>query len=264
MNYYKALIQYDGTGYFGFQWQIEIPTIQNEFNQAIKSLVSGKVTTMGASRTDTGVHALEQVVKISCEEELSSSIMGDLNRTLPSQIKVLNVSPCDGEFRPSSSHLSKEYRYFFTNEQVVPQDHLRFMSNISNPLNIDLVNQCLSQIIGNHDFVNFCSLGSNVTTTTREIFSCELSLVNPHIIFADSIFKFPSEVSECFQLKFSGSGFLKQMIRHLVSALWMVGSGKLSVEDFSSFLQGQRKEKQLWRVAPANGLFLFHIHYPKD
>ena len=59
MHYYKATLQYDGTGYAGFQWQKEIPSIQNDFNHAIKSLVPGKITTMGASRTDTGVHAIE-------------------------------------------------------------------------------------------------------------------------------------------------------------------------------------------------------------
>ena len=64
-------------------------------------------------------------------------------------------------------------------------------------------------------------------------------------------------------LRIVGNGFLKQMIRHLVSALWMVGSGKLSTDDFTALLAGGHREKRLWKVAPANGLFLVDIHYPQ-
>ena len=70
MNYYQAVIQYDGTNYFGFQWQKDIPTIQNDFNQSLHQIINGKITTVAASRTDTGVHAIEQIVKITSEDKI--------------------------------------------------------------------------------------------------------------------------------------------------------------------------------------------------
>lgn len=264
MYYYKALIQYDGTGYAGFQWQKNIPTIQNDFNVAIMSLGNGKITTMGASRTDTGVHALEQVVKVTSENPLDcKALLSSINQKLSTQIKCLDILPCTGDFKPSSDHLCKEYRYYFTNKKVVSLEDRRFISNFSNTLDIDLIRFCAEKIIGIHNFQNFYSEGSNIKSTFREIILCELGKIKLQIDFPKSkLFNIPSDLIDCYQLKIAGNGFLKQMIRHLISALWMVGCGKLSKEDFLNLLHGPKNKKRLWKVAPANGLFLYKIKYP--
>lgn len=263
MYYYQAIVQYDGTGFCGFQWQQGIPTIQNSFNEALKSLIGAKVTTMGASRTDSGVHALQQVVKISSEIGIECSDFPQrMNVILTPQIRCLSIRPCTGDFRPSSDHLSKEYRYLFTNQRQRPANSLRFIPNIANQLDMNVMNQCVKKLKGVHDFRNFYSQGSNVKSTVREIYSCELVTINPHTIFpTDSLFQMPQDLEMCFQLKIIGNGFLKQMIRHIVSALWMVGSGKLTVEEFSELLEGKAGELKKRKVAPPNGLFLFDIKY---
>src|SRR6476620_7002123 len=114
MNYYKAILQYDGSDRKGFQWQEGMPTIQGDLNLSLQKILEGKVTTRAASRTDKGVHAFGQVVKISAEDSktLSAEIW---NQVLPSHIRCLDLSPCAGDFIPSVDQRSKEYRYLFTN-----------------------------------------------------------------------------------------------------------------------------------------------------
>ena len=263
MNYYKATLQYDGTGYAGFQWQKDIPSIQNDFNLAIKSIISGKITTMGASRTDTGVHAIHQIVKITSENliECPTSLIA-LNKILPSQIHCLDLISCSGDFKPASDTVSKEYRYYFTNLQNVPSDDRRFIANFPIQLDLNSMMICVRALLGTHEFHNFCSTGSNVKSTIRDITFCELSEINPHTILPSSeLFRLPPNLTTCYQLKIEGNGFLKHMIRHIVSALWMVGSGKITKEEFLNFLKGPKREKRIWKIAAPNGLFLFEIKY---
>ncbi|HAZ12975.1 MAG: tRNA pseudouridine(38-40) synthase TruA [Bdellovibrionales bacterium GWA2_49_15] len=263
MYYYKTKIQYEGTNYAGFQWQNGIQTVQGEFNSALSKLIDGKFTTMGASRTDTGVHALDQVVKISCENPINfSSFLEIFNKELSSQVRCIDIEPCEGIFRPATEAISKEYRYFFTNKTQVSKEDGQFIANISHNLNLEAMTKCTRAFVGTHDFCNFYSSGSNVKSTVRNISFCELSTVDPHELFSDfELFRIPKVVRHCYQLKIEANGFLKQMIRHIVSALWMVGSGKISTEEFFTLLDGPKKAKQLWKVASPNGLFLYRINW---
>ena len=263
MNYYKTIIQYNGSSYAGFQWQDGVQTVQSEINNALSKIIEGKFSTTAASRTDTGVHAKEQVVKITCINPIDTSLfLKSFNEVLPSSIKCYKIESSDGLFRPASFAVSKEYRYFFTNKTQVSKEDSIFIANISNKLNIDSMNACVQSLIGEHDFQNFYSSGSNVKSTIRNISFCELSEINPQDIFsASEIFSIPSNLQSCYQLKIEASGFLKQMIRHIVSALWMVGSGKLTTNEFITLLNGAKSTKQHWKVAPPNGLYLYKINY---
>ena len=265
MYYYKSIIQYEGTNYAGFQWQNGIQTIQSEFNSAISKLIDGKFSTTASSRTDTGVHALEQIVKISsCNPIEPASFLDALNKVLPREIRCIGIESCDGLFRPAAAAASKEYRYFFTNKRMVPTNEREFIANISNILDLDAMKICTRALVGTHDFCNFYSSGSNVKSTVRKISFCELSVVDPHDFFSSlELFRIPRDLSNCYQFQIEANGFLKQMIRHIVSALWMVGSGKISTNDFLTFLNTPKNEKQIWKVASPNGLFLYKINYIK-
>lgn len=256
MFYYKIKIQYAGTHYAGFQFLPDLKTVQGEINLALSKLTSKKVTTVGASRTDSGVHACDQIVKVSSEVAIENLVV-NLNKHLPSDIQCLKSESCNGDFRPSSQAMSKEYRYFFTNKkQSLSQ---LYIANFSNPIDLEKMKACTQLIIGEHDFCNFYSMGSNVKSSVRTVLSCELSIVNPQQLLDQKIFPIGEE--QCFQFAIEASGFLKQMIRHLISALWMVGSGKMSIEDFKNLLNASKHDKQLWKVAPPNGLFLYKIKY---
>lgn len=263
MFYYKVTIQYAGTNYAGFQWQNGLVTVQSEMNSALSELMVGKITTRGASRTDTGVHALEQIVKITSENEIDcEKFVIHYNELLPDDINCIDIVTCSGTYNPGVAATSKEYRYFFTNVAQSINEDRKFIANISNELNIEAMKVCLQALIGKHNFCNFYSAGSNIKSTIRTIFYSDLTAVNPHEIFkGQGLFPMPKNLSVCYQLKIEADGFLKQMIRHIVSALWMVGSGKLSVDDFLNLLSGPNSEKQRWKVAPPNGLFLYRINY---
>jgi tRNA pseudouridine38-40 synthase len=263
MHYYKAIIQYQGTHYAGFQWQKGIPTIQRDFNYALEKIIDGKITTMAASRTDSGVHAFEQVVKITSENTIEiETFIKLINDVLPKEIRCASIEECSGAFRPSVETVSKEYRYFFTNKiNSSNKEHL-FIANISRELDIKAITVCLNAMTGFHDFCNFYSCGSNVRTTVREMLVCELSEVNPHeVLNCSELFILPSELTSCFQFRFVANGFLKQMIRHLVSALWRVGTGKMTSDEFIYLLNSPKSKKQLWKVASSNGLFLYKVNY---
>ncbi len=262
MATYKATVQYDGTNYFGFQYQKDIPTIQNEINLSLSQLLSGKVTTMGASRTDTGVHAIEQIVKITTEHQIEcDSFKTALNQVLPKEVRCLKIEPCEGSFNPITFSDSKEYRYLFANTVQSRGLESRFMANYPYELNIPLMHKCAGAIVGRHDFRNFCSAGSNVKTTIRTVLECELAEIDPHLVLSDSeVFSFSSEIKNCYQLRIVGKGFLKQMVRHLMSGLWLVGRGKISEDQFLELLGGQALEKPLWRVSTPRGLYLYRFN----
>ncbi len=263
MNYYKVTIQYEGTHYSGLQWQQGLKTVQDEFNKALAQLIEGKITTTSASRTDSGVHALMQIMKVTSSCAIDKEYFCiQINKLLPADIRSLKIENCASSFKPSVDSLSKEYRYLFTNKSKVSLTDMQFISNISNTLDFDEMKKCISMLKGIYDFQNFYSAGSNVKSTIRNIISCELTEINPHTIFENlELFKIPTSVDHCYELKIVANGFLKQMIRHLVSALWMVGSQKITSDEFQVFLSGPKVLKQRWKVAPPNGLFLFQIVY---
>ena len=259
MNYYKAILQYDGSDRIGFQFQEGMPTIQGDLNLSLQQILQGKVTTRAASRTDKGVHAFGQVVKISAEDSLPLD-PARLNTVLPPHIRCLAISLCAGDFIPSVDQTSKEYRYLFTNTPGVSGQDQRYIAQTQYPLNIDHMQTCINMLKGRNNFRNFWSIGGLSNTTIRDIIETDLTLIDPNELFKDSLFT-AGQVTSCWQFRIVGRGFLKHMVRHLVGALWMVGNGRLSVEDFSQLLHGEQKEQRPWKKADPRGLYLLKVSY---
>ena len=228
-------------------------TIQGDLRHSLQQILKGDFTTRAASRTDKGVHAIGQVIKISAEDAAPLD-MDRLNTVLPSHIRCLALLPCTKEFIPSVDQTSKEYRYLFTNAGE------KYIAQAPSPLNIDEIQKCVEMIKGTHDFKNFWSIGGITNTTLREIHECDLTLINPQEIFKDTLFT-AGELSSCWQFRIVGTGFLKHMIRHLVGALWEVGRGRMTKEDFSQYLQGDQKQMRPWKKADPSGLYLLKVSY---
>jgi tRNA pseudouridine38-40 synthase len=262
MNYYKAILQYDGSEHMGFQWQEGMPTIQGDLNQSLQKILQGKVTSRAASRTDKGVHAFGQVVKISTEDPLTLDAE-QLSAALPSHIRCLDISPCRGAFIPSIDQISKEYRYLFTNTPGVMDLEQRYIAQTPFPINIPHLQTCVDMLKGTNDFRNFWSIGGFANTTLRDILQCDLTMINPQELFRDTLFT-AGQLTCCWQFRIVGKGFLKHMVRHLVGALWMVGNGRLSVEDFSQFLHGEIKGMRPWKKADPRGLYLLKVSYESE
>jgi tRNA pseudouridine38-40 synthase len=254
MNYHKAILQYDGTDRHGFQHSDGALTIQGDLTQVLQTILTGDFTTRAASRTDKGVHAIAQVIKISAEDPRPLTA-AQLNVALPAHIRCLEISPCPADFIPSIDQRTKEYNYLFTSNGI----DQRFIANVNSTLNIDLMQNCVAMLTGTKDFKNFWSIGGVSNTTVREIHACELSEINPQDLLKGTLFT--TTTTRCWQFRIHGTGFLKHMVRHLVGALWQVGSGKLSVDDFAKLLHGDLKPQRPWKKADPKGLFLVKVHY---
>ena len=237
----------------GFQAQEGKSTIQGDLNLALQKMLEGEVTARAASRTDKGVHAFAQMVKISAEDP-SPLDTAKLNEVLPSHMKCLDLSPCPKDFIPSVDQRFKEYRYLFTDTEE------RYISQAPTPLNIDNIKTCVDMLKGTNNFKNFWSIGGISNTTIRNIMEADLTMIDPQELFKDSLFT-AGDVTSCWQFRIVGSGFLKHMVRHLVGSLFLVGSGKLTVQDFSNYLHGELREQRPWKKADPRGLYLMKVSY---
>lgn len=261
MNYYKAIIKYNGTGFAGFQFQKNVPTIQEEINKTLEELLKDKVTTTASSRTDSGVHARMQMLRICTPADFDCDVyLRKINEKISPQIKFETLKKTQWSYKPGLCAKTKEYRYFFTNLKINHHES-DFIANTAYNLDMDLLYKCCALLCGEHDFINFSSTGSGVKSSIRTIQSCEIKAINPQEEFQENtFFQIPKEITSCFELRIVGNGFLKQMIRHIVGALWKVASLKMSYEEFKELLDATKIQKQLWRVAPAKGLVLYKIN----
>jgi tRNA pseudouridine38-40 synthase len=254
IHHYKLILQYKGNHYLGWQVQPEgaRKTIQGELNKALKSVSkSSNVKSLGAGRTDAGVHALGQVAKVSIELQIPpENLVKALNANLPDDIRILSGEISDEEFFPTVHAKSKEYHYRFTCQRSFTAFQNDFIQNYPFELDLEKMREACKVLIGKHDFTNFFCEGTEVASNIREIYECEILEVpqNDWMLPGHYVFRVV------------GSGFLKQMVRLLMGAVWNIGRGKISLEDLSSAL-GPTKVTKLGAVAPPNGLYMVRVNY---
>jgi tRNA pseudouridine38-40 synthase len=252
IHHYRLLLQYKGTRYLGWQVQPEGKTVQGELNRALAVISkSPNVKSLGAGRTDAGVHALGQVAKVGLELAIpAASLLKALNANLPEDIRVLDAEPSDEHFFPTVHARSKEYHYRFKATRDPGALHSELIANCPFELDLGRMREACEALIGVHDFSNFYCVGTEVAHNVREIFACEL-LVVPQAGWM---------LPEHYVFRIVGSGFLKQMVRLLVGAVWSVGRGKTTLEEFRSALS-PAKVPRLGPVAPACGLYMVRVNY---
>lgn len=256
MAFYKLVIKYDGTNYCGWQVQDDQRTIQGELNKTLKIITkSDSVKSVGSGRTDTGVHALGQVVRI----ELPFSFEGKklvraINSNISEDIRVISAEECDDQFHPVFSAISKEYIYLFSKDiSLFP--HLRnLVVETDFDLDFKLMESGLKLFLGEKDFCNFDTVGTPQKTTIRTIFDAEIKS-----------FELPSYpvgyFPEVKMIRIHGNGFMKQMVRLMCGTLFELGRGKISLDQINEYLKGTKFERKLAPVAPAHGLYLYQVHY---
>jgi tRNA pseudouridine38-40 synthase len=252
--YYKLTIQYKGSSYIGWQIQPDSSglTVQGELYKALRTISkSQNVKSMGAGRTDTGVHALGQVVKIAIELNIKpENLRKALNVNLPDDIRVTNVEVSDEAFLPTIFAKSKEYHYRFTCNETFSPFQKELIYNYPFELDLEKMKEACQLLIGTHDFSNFYCKGTEVSHNIREIYECEILEV------AESSFVLPSH----YVFRIVGNGFLKQMVRLLMGALWHIGRGKVTLDEFKNSL-GPIRVQRLGPVAPPNGLYMVCVNY---
>lgn len=260
--FYRLKISYKGTNYIG--WQIQENqgrTIQGELQKALAKICKltgeeiGQIKIIGSGRTDTGVHAFAQVARISIPLKIDPrSLRSALNSFLDFDIRILEAHDCDESFHPLRDAKCKEYWYVFANLDNAPPHARELMSNFPFHLDLELMQKGAKLFEGTHDFCNYYCTGTEVSSTVRTIFECEL-------VTHQSTGLWNFYVPEYYVLRIKGNGFLKQMVRVIMGTLWNLGRGKISLSELEESLQ-KAIPKKLGNTAPPQGLYLMYVDYP--
>lgn len=243
---YRATVQYDGTNYNGFQRQRRgVPSVQAELEQALTRLVDYPVRVLGAGRTDTGVHALGQVVGFTIEwpeKHGLEALHRALNANLPPDVVVSELAVARPGFHPRFDARRRSYEYHILNVPV-RQPLLRYRAwHVAQQLDVGQMNEASALLIGAQDFATFGrpTVGES---TVREVYSAVWRRDEQMVIF-----------------NICANGFLHRMVRSIVGSLKLVGCGKWSISDFADALAA-RERKRSASAAPAQGLYLVSVEY---
>jgi tRNA pseudouridine38-40 synthase len=249
----RLLIAYDGTNYSGWQRQQNGCTIQGVLEEKLSTITNTETMVNGAGRTDAGVHALGMTANFHTDSRMSGQdFQRALNSMLPTDIRILDASETAADFHARFDATSKTYRYDFFCGPVQPPTERLYRTHVRHPFNMDNVHPCLKFLIDSHDFTSFEARGSRDLSRTggrgavRTLLTAE-GRVNP-------------SRPQYYSFRFSGDGFLRHMVRNLVGALFLVGSGRMDQKEFQNVLH--KKNRNLaGPTAPARGLFLEQVHY---
>lgn len=244
MKRIKLTIAYDGTNYCGWQVQPNGITIEEVLNKAIQKLTGEDILVIGASRTDSGVHALGNVAVFDTETTIPPEKLAmALNQRLPEDIVIVKSEEVPADFHPRYCDCSKTYEYHIINTRI--PDPTRRLTNyfVSYVLDIEKMRQAAAYLVGEHDFVSFCNVRTDVESTVRTITGLEI-LTN-----GDEI-----------TIRITGNGFLYNMVRIIVGTLIRVGRGFYEPEKVKEILEAKDR-KAAGVTAPAHGLVLVKIDY---
>jgi tRNA pseudouridine38-40 synthase len=244
MKRIKAVLEYDGSGYHGFQIQKNAISIQETIESSIEKLIGYRVSIMAAGRTDAGVHALGQVIAF----DTNSSIPADkwkfaLNSILPADIRVISSCRVDSDFHPRFQALDKKYIYYIYRRQRGRVFYSPYAYCNQEKLNMEAMQEACKLLLGLQNFKSFCASGSSVKTFDRHIKECQLSQKGPFI-----------------QFEICADGFLYHMVRIIVGTLLEVGRSNLEPQDIARIIQAQDRN-QAGPTAPPQGLYLHSVNY---
>jgi len=243
MQNIKLTIEYDGTGFAGWQVQANGRSIQEELEKAIGQIVQEEAKTAAAGRTDAGVHAKGQVVSVRLSRAVDTpSLMKGLNALLPPQIVVLSAEQVDDGFHARHSARARIYQYILAlKHTAINRDHSWYVGGYR--LDLEVLQECASMLLGEHDFESFCKNNSGV-----DHFRCSVEEAN-----------WTAEES-CLIFRIRANRFLHGMVRALVGTMVEIGRGHRPLADFARILEAKDRTVA-GMAAPAKGLFLQEIVY---
>lgn len=244
MKRVKLTIAYDGTNYCGWQIQPNGITIEEVVNKALRKLTGENITVIGASRTDSGVHAMGNVAVFDTETTIPSDrIAMAINRILPEDIVVVKSEEVALDFHPRYCDCEKTYEYHIVNTRtLIPTKRLTNYF-VSYELDIDKMREGAAYLLGEHDFASFCNIKTDVENTVRTVKELEILKNNEEIT-----------------IRISGNGFLYNMVRIIVGTLIRVGRGFYQPEQVKEILEAKNR-KAAGVTAPPHGLMLMEIRY---
>jgi tRNA pseudouridine38-40 synthase len=243
MQNIKLTIEYDGTGFVGWQIQPNGPSVQGELEKAIAQITQEHATTVAAGRTDAGVHARGQVVSTRIQKRLDlTAFAKSLNAVMPPQIVVITAEPVPDDFHARYSALARVYQYYLgLRPTAIGRDYSWYVGGFN--IDLSLLDECASILIGEHDFESFCKSNTDV-----EHFRC---------IVEEAAW---SKNASTLVFRIKANRFLYGMVRALVGTMVEVGRGHRPMSDLKEILEA-RNRTLAGMSAPAKGLFLEEIIY---
>lgn len=232
-------VAYDGTNYHGWQIQSNGETIEGVLNRCLSSLMGEKIEVSGASRTDSGVHAMGNLAVFDTESRIpADKISYALNQRLPEDIRIQKSQEVAADFHPRFCATRKTYEYRIYMAPF-PMPLRRLYAHYTYvPLDIERMNAGAAYLVGEHDFKSFCSVGAQVETTVRQVDEIRVEKQENEIV-----------------IRVAGRGFLYNMVRIIAGTLMEVGRGQLEPEDVQTILN-QKDRQAAGPTAPACGLTL--------
>jgi len=259
----RLRVAYDGSDFAGWQRQPGLRTVQGELERALAELVGASVEVRGASRTDAGVHAHDQVVAFDSPRELPMiGWVRALNGKLPDDVAVRQAEPCPVGYKPRFDALAKRYRYTLHLGPVRDPLVRRYAWHLgprrarpwrggmpSSPegwLDLDAMTEAAKALVGTHDFRAFRASGDERENTVRTL--TEVSIVRPF-----------GGRDDLVAIEVRGTAFMQHMVRIIVGTLVEVGRERMSPEELAALLDPTGSRDRAGETAPACGLLLVEI-----
>ncbi|MEQ1531166.1 MAG: tRNA pseudouridine(38-40) synthase TruA [Methylococcales bacterium] len=239
-------LEYDGSAYSGWQWQAHRPSVQLALEQALAKIANQPVTVHCAGRTDSGVHALEQVVHFDVEanRELHAWMLGG-NSLLPDAVKILWVKPAVADFHARYSAIARFYRYIILNRSAKSALQPRQMTWCNYALDADKMHQAAQALIGNHDFSSFRAQGCQSKSPWRVMHFIDVYRDGDKVI-----------------MDISANAFLHHMVRNIAGVLMAIGAGSRPIAWTQELLAVKNRQSAGVTAAP-DGLYLGGVYYPE-
>ena len=233
------IVEYDGTRFFGWQYQPNRRTVQGELQGALKKITSGEIKLTGAGRTDQGVHALGQVANFHTESDLPLlSIKKGTNALLGDDVNVKDITVVPDEFNSRYGAKAKIYRYNITLEPS--PFRLRYYWFLKHTPDVVLMQKVIPSLVGRKDFENF-SVRNGSDNTVCDVRDIAVTREDTRIV-----------------ITVEGDRFLRKMVRGIVGFLVDIGRGRFSVDRANDFFDGPNRDINF---APPQGLFLVAVKY---
>ena len=240
----RLTVAYDGTAYHGWQVQPGVVTIESKLNECLSDLLKEEIQVIGASRTDSGVHALGNIAVFDTEARMPAEKMSyALNQRLPEDIRMQRSEEVPFDWHPRHCESRKTYEYrIYRGEFPMPVKRLYALFTY-HKLDVEKMQLAARYLEGEHDFKSFCQIGAQVESTVRTIYSVDIIEEGLDLI-----------------IRVCGNGFLYNMVRIIVGTLLEVGREKRAPEDMQDILE-KKDRSAAGPTAPAHGLTLMNYEF---
>ncbi|MDH5407571.1 MAG: tRNA pseudouridine(38-40) synthase TruA [Gammaproteobacteria bacterium] len=240
-------VEYNGTPFCGWQYQDHSPSVQEEVEKALSKVANHDVRVICAGRTDTGVHATEQVIHFDTEVERTDYqwVFG-ANANLPDSISLIWAKPVSDEFHARFSAIRRRYRYVIFNRKVRPALLSKRSVWEYRPLDETLMAKAAKFLEGEQDFSSYRALGCQAKSPIRT-----LNYLKVH------------RQDELVILDLEANAFLQHMVRNIAGVLMTIGAGEQPIEWANEILQFRDRTRG-GVTAPPDGLYLTGVDYPDE